>query len=57
MCSSDLILLADRVLVLTGGTISVDVRVRLDRPRDRGHAEFAALRTRLLAELGVAGDR
>jgi sulfonate transport system ATP-binding protein len=48
------ILLADRVLVLVDGTITVDIPVRLDRPRDRGHTEFTALRTRLLAELGVS---
>jgi sulfonate transport system ATP-binding protein len=47
------ILLADRVLVLSEGAITIDLPVRLDRPRDRGHAEFTALRTRLLVELGV----
>jgi len=30
------ILLADRVLVLTSGAITVDLPVRLERPRDRG---------------------
>ena len=50
------ILLADRVLVLTSGVITVDLQVRLDRPRDRGHVEFTALRTRLLEELGAAGE-
>jgi sulfonate transport system ATP-binding protein len=45
--------LADRVLVLVDGTITVDLPVALSRPRDRGHAEFTSLRTRLLAELGV----
>jgi sulfonate transport system ATP-binding protein len=48
------ILLADRVLVLIDGKITLDVRVRLGRPRDRGHHGFIALRTRLLGELGVA---
>ena len=48
------ILLADRVLVLSEGAITIDLRVRLDRPRDRGHGEFTALRTRLLTELGVS---
>ena len=48
------ILLADRALVLTGGAITLDVRVGLDRPRDRGHSGFIALRSRLLRELGVA---
>ena len=50
------ILLADRVLVLTNGSIAVDLPVRLDRPRDRGHAEFTALRTRLLEELGASAE-
>jgi sulfonate transport system ATP-binding protein len=48
------ILLADRVLVLVDGSITLDVQVGLDRPRDRGHQGFTALRSRLLAELGVA---
>jgi len=47
------ILLADRVLVLTDGAISVDLQVGLARPRDRGHDRFSELRVRLLAELGV----
>ena len=47
------ILLADRALVLTGGQITLDVPVGLDRPRDRGHRGFIALRSRLLRELGV----
>jgi sulfonate transport system ATP-binding protein len=47
--------LADRVLVLVDGAISVDVPVRLPRPRDRGAAEFLRLRASLLAELGVGG--
>jgi sulfonate transport system ATP-binding protein len=47
--------LADRVLVLVDGAITVDVRVGLPRPRDRGVAEFLRLRASLLAELGVGG--
>jgi sulfonate transport system ATP-binding protein len=47
--------LADRVLVLADGAITVDLPVRLERPRDRGQPEFTALRTRLLGELGVTG--
>jgi sulfonate transport system ATP-binding protein len=47
------ILLADRALVLAGGKITLDLPVGLDRPRDRGHPGFIALRSRLLAELGV----
>jgi sulfonate transport system ATP-binding protein len=46
--------LADRVLVLVDGQITLDTGVRLGRPRDRGDRGFIALRTRLLAELGVA---
>jgi sulfonate transport system ATP-binding protein len=48
------ILLADRVLVLVNGVISVDAGIGLDRPRDRGHPGFVRLRNRMLAELGVA---
>jgi sulfonate transport system ATP-binding protein len=47
------ILLADRALVLRDGTITLDLPAGLDRPRDRGHPAFNALRSRLLAELGV----
>jgi sulfonate transport system ATP-binding protein len=47
------IVLADRVLVLSGGVITIDVPVALDHPRDRGQAGFLNLRSRLLAELGV----
>jgi sulfonate transport system ATP-binding protein len=47
------ILLADRVLVLTDGAIAADLPVNIARPRDRGHAEFSGLRSRLLAEIGV----
>jgi sulfonate transport system ATP-binding protein len=50
------ILLADRVLVLTDGAITVDLPVRLDRPRDRSHVEFTALRARLLEELGASAE-
>jgi sulfonate transport system ATP-binding protein len=48
------ILLADRVLVLGDGRITVDLQVGFARPRDRARAEFSGLRSRLLAELGVA---
>ena len=47
------VLLADRVLVLTEGRISLDQPVDLARPRRVGGEEFDALRDRLLAELGV----
>lgn len=51
------VLLADRVLVLEGGRFRADIPVDLPRPRAHAHPGFAALRARLLAELGVdAGD-
>ena len=47
------ILLADRVVVLTEGRISLDAPVAIDGERTRGNPQFIALRTQLLAELGV----
>ena len=47
------VLLADRVLVLKDGRISLDVVVDLPRPRRIGGADFDALRDRFMAELGV----
>ena len=47
------VLLADRVLVLSDGSISLDQAVELAAPRRRASADFARLRARLLAELGV----
>ncbi|MCU1457906.1 MAG: transporter related protein [Actinomycetia bacterium] len=47
------ILLADRVLVLSDGVISLDVPVEVATPRLRSDRSFIALRSRLLAELGV----
>jgi sulfonate transport system ATP-binding protein len=49
------ILLADRALVLVDGAITMDTPIDLLRPRDRGHPDFLALRSRLLRELGVTG--
>jgi sulfonate transport system ATP-binding protein len=48
------IALADRVIVLDGGRISFDGRVRAPRPRDRDQPALVALRRRLLSELGVS---
>jgi sulfonate transport system ATP-binding protein len=48
------IALADRVIVLNGGRISYDGRVRAPRPRDRDQPALVALRRRLLSELGVS---
>jgi sulfonate transport system ATP-binding protein len=50
------ILLADRVLVLTGGRISLSTPIDLPPPRNRSDPRFVALRRRLLAELGVEAD-
>jgi sulfonate transport system ATP-binding protein len=47
------IVLADRVLVLSGGLISLDLPVDLPSPRLRSDPAFGGLRSRLLAELGV----
>ena len=45
--------LADRILVLDGGRITVDRRVELDRPRERTDPRTEALRAELLVSLGV----
>ena len=47
------ILLADRVLVLSHGKVTLDVRVDLPSQRSKSTAEFDQLRSRLLSELGV----
>jgi sulfonate transport system ATP-binding protein len=45
--------LADRVIVLSGGRIAVDLPIDLPRPRDQGMMEFSTLRQCLLGILGV----
>lgn len=50
------ILLADRIIVLQHGRIADALQVDLARPRDNGQAGFNAIRTRLLALLGVEKD-
>ena len=47
------VLLADRVLVLTQGRISLDLTIDLPRPRRVGGPAFDAFRDRFLAELGA----
>jgi sulfonate transport system ATP-binding protein len=47
------IALADRVAVLDEGRIADDIPVDLPAPRSHGSPEYAALRDRLLARLGV----
>jgi sulfonate transport system ATP-binding protein len=50
------VVLADRVLVLTAGQISLDLPVDIAQPRRQHTPQFADLRARLLAELGVHDD-
>lgn len=50
------LLLADRILVLKDGRIAEDHAVRLGHPRLAHHADFIALRRRLLVSLGVEVD-
>ena len=50
------IVLADRVIVLVDGIVSSDIRIDLGERRSPGDPRFAALRSRLLAELGVEDD-
>jgi sulfonate transport system ATP-binding protein len=40
--------LADRVILIEDGTVSLDERIDLPRPRSRGDAKFAALEKRIL---------
>ncbi|MFD7039914.1 ABC transporter ATP-binding protein [Rhodococcus jostii] len=47
------IALADRVLVLDNGALSVDISLTEARPRDRSTPEFVAVRDTLLDKLGV----
>ncbi|MFD5030896.1 ABC transporter ATP-binding protein [Streptomyces sp. NPDC058220] len=47
------LLLADRALVMRDGVIAYETPVALERPRSVGDPGFAALRSRLLTELGV----
>lgn len=47
------ILLADRILVLTDGLISLDLPVDVPNPRLRSDTRFGALRSRLLRKLGI----
>ena len=47
------LLLADRILVLRNGQISLDLTIEIASPRDRSDPTFTALRSTLLRELGV----
>ena len=50
------VLLADRILVLTDGRLSMDLDVDLPSTGRRRCPDFTELRTRLLTELGVEDD-
>jgi sulfonate transport system ATP-binding protein len=50
------IMLAERVLVLGDGRISLNLRVDIPGPRHHADPRFGALRERLLRELGVDSD-
>jgi len=43
--------LADRVVLIEDGTIALDVRIDLPRPRHRGDSRFAALEEHILARV------
>lgn len=47
------LLLADRIVLVRDGRIALDEKLVLPRPRSRSASGFDALRTRLLAELGL----
>lgn len=48
------IVLADRVLVLIEGQLTVDIPLASSRPRDRSSSEFKEIRKTLLEHLGVS---
>jgi sulfonate transport system ATP-binding protein len=48
---AEAVTLADRVILLDGGRVALDVAVDLPRPRDRGSPEIARLEGRILREL------
>jgi sulfonate transport system ATP-binding protein len=49
--------LADRVVVLDGGCVTLDVPVSLPRPRSRHQAPFGALVDSVMAQLGAAPEQ
>ena len=48
--------LADRVILLEAGRVTLDRRVPLPRPRDRGSPAFAALKGEILARVMGGGQ-
>jgi sulfonate transport system ATP-binding protein len=56
---AEAVTLADRVLIIEGGEIALDLNINLQRPRERGSAEVAALEGEILRVLfknAKAGD-
>jgi sulfonate transport system ATP-binding protein len=51
------VLLADRILVLKEGRISMDVNIGIPRPRSVGGEDFDDYRSQFLTELGVVDSR
>ena len=54
---AEAIALADRIVLLEHGDVSLDLNVDLPRPRNRGDAQFARLEACILARLLDVGDR
>jgi sulfonate transport system ATP-binding protein len=48
---SEAVALADRVVVLDGGRIALDIEVPQERPRIRGSEDLAALERQLLSAI------
>lgn len=48
---AEAVMLADRVIVIEGGVVALDLRIELPRPRQRSSASVAALEGRILDEL------
>lgn len=49
--------LADRILLMEGGRVTMETTVVLERPRDRANAEFTELKETILERLLSGGER
>ncbi|BBE74241.1 ABC transporter ATP-binding protein [Oharaeibacter diazotrophicus] len=52
---SEAVALADRIVLIDGGRVALDVAVPLPRPRQRGTAEFGTIEARVLDRLFARG--